>query len=478
MNINDERILKIKDPKFYLENFCQIKTKSKGLQPFKLNEAQKDIFNALRKNKRVIILKARQIGFSTAITGFFYHKTITVPGTTTALIGYNSSLTAELLDKVKTFWRTTPKAIRPTITINNKYEIGFPKVNSKILVLPSTETVGRGYTITNCLLTELAFWDKAEEKMSALEDAVPIDGQIVVESTPNGIGNLYHRMWTSDDNDYVKKEYGWWCGYTAEEFEIIKKRKNNPMKVAQEYECAFLSSGRSVFNQIMLRELRKNVLEVGDVNGDFTVREEDDWVIYSEPKKDKLYVCGVDISEGIQGGDNSVAVIFDRMTGEEVAKFKGLVAPDLLANKLDKMGRKYNNALMVLEINNHGLTTMTVMKQLIYPSLYYRPSRYETISSRISDKIGWQTNKKTRPILIDDFNQAVRDNEVLIHSKDILDEMTVFVYDENNDMVPQPGFHDDCVFSAAIAWQGFKVLYDKPLTQLDYADHMPKSFAY
>jgi hypothetical protein len=93
------------DPKFYLENFTKIKGKVPGLMPFILNEAQKDLFNTLNTNSRVMILKARQMGFSTAVTGYLYHKTITTPGTNTALIGYNSDLTAELLDKVKTFYK-------------------------------------------------------------------------------------------------------------------------------------------------------------------------------------------------------------------------------------------------------------------------------------------------------------------------------------------------------------------------------------
>ena len=201
---NDDIVKYALDPKFYLENFCRIKGKTPGLQPFILNDAQRDLFNTLRKKSRVIILKARQIGFSTAVTGFFYHKTITTPGTNTAIIGYNSDLTAELLDKIKTFWRTTPDRIRPQIKYNSKYEISFPAIDSKILVLPSSENVGRGYTLHNVLATELAFWEKADEKMLAIENAVPKDGSIVIESTPNGVGNLYHKMWMAKNNGYEK----------------------------------------------------------------------------------------------------------------------------------------------------------------------------------------------------------------------------------------------------------------------------------
>jgi hypothetical protein len=483
MSNSEQKISRLRDPKFYLENFCMIKGKTPGLIPFILNEAQKDLFNTIMTSPRTIILKARQIGFSTATTGFFYHNTIMNPGTTTALIGYNSDLTSELLDKVKTFYRSTPDDLKPALHYNSKYEISFPKIDSKILVLPSTENVGRGYTLHNVLATELSAWEKAEEKMMVLEASVPVEGRIVVESTPRGQGNLYHKMWMADDTGYAKKEYGWWWLYTEEEIETIKKRMNNPLKFAQEYGLEFLSSGRPVFDSASLQKQRKNQVAVGEEvtsrDGDVEiVKVIDQLRIYFDPRPGRIYVMGVDVAEGVTGGDYSVVTIWDRISGEEVAFYRGLIAPDMFATALDKWGRKYNNALMVVEINNHGLTTVTCLKQLVYPALYFRPSKFEGIGMSWSDKLGWKTTKLTRPLLIDDFAQAIRDDLLIIHSKEILDEMNVFVYDANNNMVPMEGFHDDCIFSSGIAFQGFKVLYDKPLTQVDYEYYLPKSSNY
>jgi hypothetical protein len=475
-----ELLEKIQDPKFYLEKFCKIKTKEKGLQPFVLNEAQKDLFNALNANKRVIILKARQLGFSTAITGYFYHKTITTPGTNTALIGYNSDLTAELLDKIKTFYRSTPDELKPTLQYNSKYEISFPKIDSKIIVMPSTENVGRGYTFNYVLCTELAFWDKAEEKMASLE-ATAEKGTLVIESTPNGVANLFHRTFVSERNDYVKKEYGWWWGYNREEIERIKRRVNDPMKFAQEYEMEFLASGRSVFDVNVIKKQRLGILKAGDeypVGSGRFVQETEGFRVYKQPEVGHIYAAGVDVSEGIAGGDFSVIVIWDRMNGEEVAFYRGLIAPDRLADLCSSWGKKYNNALMAVEVNNHGLVTLTALKNLSYPCLYYRPTKFETIGVSYTDKLGWRTTKVTRPLLIDDLAQGMRDGLLTIHSREMLDEMLTFVYNINNDMVPQDGYHDDTIFAAGIGYQGFKVLYDKPLTQIDEEEHLPTSSSY
>ena len=466
-DMDKESLLRLKnDPKFYLEKLCKIKPKTPGLVPFILNEAQKDLFNTLRKNNRVIILKSRQIGFSTAAIGYIYHKTIMTPGTNSAIIGYNEPLTAELLDKVKTFWKSTPENLRPVIHYNSKSEISFPNIDSKIIVLPSTENVGRGYTLHNVLLTELSAWKDAEDKMMSLEASVPIDGLIIVESTPRGQGNLYHKMWV-EDNGYAKKEYGWWWGYTEEEIELIRLRMNNPMKFAQEYSLEFLVSGRSVFDQSVVRKQRRNILKTGDRNGEWTVIEDKGLRMYTPIDSSAMYIFGVDTSEGIEGGDYSTVTVWNRKNGEEVAFYKGLVEPDKLGTALNTWGRKYNNALVVVEVNNHGLTTLTILKQLMYPTLYFRQTQYETIGTKYSDRLGWKTTKLTRPLMIDDLAQAVREGILTIHSKETLDEMTTFIYDSHNNMIASENSHDDCIFSAAVGYQGFKVCWNGKLDQLD-----------
>lgn len=470
------------DPKYYLESFCRIKGKTGGIIPFKLNEAQKDIFNTVRKKNRTIILKARQIGFSTAITGLLYHKTITTNGINTAIIGYNQDLTKELLDKVKTFYRTTPDALKPTIHYNSKFEISFPKRDSKIIVLPSTENVGRGYTLHNVLCTELALWDKAEEKMVALENAVPLDGNIIIESTPHGIGNMFHRMWVSD-NAYEKKEYGWWWHYSEKEIEIIRRRMNNPQLFAQEYELEFLSSGRLVFDVDSIRRQRRNILAVGAAvklpdGKSFFVNTDEGVRVYRPPERTGMYVMGADVAEGVRGGDYSSFVIWDRKTGEEVAFYRGYISPDKFAVLLDRWGRRYFNALLVVEVNNHGIYTLGELKKLVYPMMYFRPTRYDMSGYETSERLGWRTTPITRPILIDDLAQAMRDKIITIHSKEILDEMSGFIYDDNNKMVAQGGLHDDTIFAAGIGYQGFKILYDKPLDQINYEKHLPTVTSY
>ena len=133
---------------------------------------------------------------------------------------------------------------------------------------------------------------------------------------------------------------------------------------------------------------------------------------------------------------------------------------------------------MVVEINNHGLTTVTALRNLFYPQLYFRPSKFDAVSTGFTDRLGWKTTKVTRPLMIDDMLKALLENSLTLHSKHTIDEMLTFVYDDGSNMVTQHGFHDDCIFATAIGFQGFKILYKGTLDQIDYTKYMPSSSAY
>ena len=435
----------------------------------------------LQTSEKTFIAEGLVSHNSTAVTGYLYHKTISVPGTTTALIGYNSDLTAELLDKVKTFYQTTPESIRPRILYNSKYEISFPAINSKILVLPSSENVGRGYTLHNVLCTELAFWEKASEKMLAIENSVPANGKIIIESTPSGMGTQYHRMWMSD-NGYVKKKYGWYWGYSEEEIELIRRRINNPMKFAQEYELEFMSSGRPVFGSDLIKRLRKGIFKLGDKvkdadgNESTVTKSEDGVVMYFQPKPGRTYVLGADVSEGVTGGDYSVFTIFDRKSGDEVAFWRGHIPPEKFGHLIDTWGRFYNNSLSVIENNNHGLTTITALKNKMYPQMYFQPSRFDKMGTTYTDRLGFRTTKVTRPLLIDDLREAMADGSYKIHTESTVDELLTFVYDDHGDAMCQSGFHDDCIFASALCLQGFKIMFGGTLSQIPYEEHLPNGY--
>jgi hypothetical protein len=207
--------------------------------------------------------------------------------------------------------------------------------------------------------------------------------------------------------------------------------------------------------------------------------DEEGVTIYYPPRPDRNYVLGADVAEGVTGGDYSVFTIFDRETGDEVAFWRGYLAPDRFGNFLDKYGRIYNNALMCPEINNHGLTVVTTLKNKQYPTMYFRTvTKMDTMGTKFSDRLGWRTTKVSKPLMIDDLREALFDGSYKIHSEATIDEMLTFVFDSDGNMETQSSFHDDCIIASAICLQGFKIMYKGKLEQLDYEKILPESSPY
>ena len=170
--------------------------------------------------------------------------------------------------------------------------------------------------------------------------------------------------------------------------------------------------------------------------------------VWQEPEPGRLYVVGADVAEGLEHGDYSCAQVLDAASGAQVAMWHGHVEADLFGDVLYDLGWWYNGALVGVEQNNHGLTTITRLRQLEYPRIY-RHRTVDQVTKKVTVKFGWPTNRQTKPLMIDTLNAALREGEVTVYDKRTIYELRTFVRDELGRMSGSP--FDDCVMALAIA---------------------------
>lgn len=173
--------------------------------------------------------------------------------------------------------------------------------------------------------------------------------------------------------------------------------------------------------------------------------------VFREPEKGKQYVLGVDTSEGLGHGDNSAVQVLEAVTGEQVAVFCDRCPPDILALVTYRMGRFYLGALAVVEANNHGVATLTVLRQLGYRSLFRRRQINHTWN-RETEEFGFKTTRSTKPLIISQLDEALRNNDLVIHEAETITELKGYVRDESGRMSGSP--FDDRVIALALANHG------------------------
>ena len=212
----EELVRRLKNPRWYIEHFLCIRTKKGKLARLVMKPAQRKLYEVMKREHdagrpvRIVILKARQLGFSTVTEAVFFHDSATRPLVRTLIAAHREDATANLFRMNKIFYDNLPAALKPMRKNSNAQEIVFenptkdaaekernPGLMSSIrCVTAKGGGIGRSDTLTNVHASEAAFWPQMEETLDALLQAVPDDPDtaVVIESTPNGF-NAFKRFW-------------------------------------------------------------------------------------------------------------------------------------------------------------------------------------------------------------------------------------------------------------------------------------------
>ena len=169
--------------------------------------------------------------------------------------------------------------------------------------------------------------------------------------------------------------------------------------------------------------------------------------IYKPPEAGVPYVIGCDTAG--DGSDSFVAQVLDNRTGEQVAVLRQTYDEDLFAKQVYCLGMHYNTALIGIETNYSTFPVME-LERLRYPKQYVRES-IDDYTHKVKKSYGFQTNSKTRPVIIAGLVEVVRESVELICHTTTLEEMLTFVRNEDGRAEAEAGAHDDCVMALAIA---------------------------
>jgi hypothetical protein len=384
-------------------------------------------------------------------------------------------------------------------------------LNSRFKIATAGGTgIGRGDTHNYVHLSEFAWYEHdIKEIFIGIMQSVPKspDTCVIIESTANGFNEFYN-IWKKaceNKNDFIPLFFAW---HDFEEYKMpcTPEERTDIMNNLNEYEkflvdtykvtaeqlkwyrwslendCAgdhdlmkqenpsfqaeaFLHTGRPVFDndkvqarkEALMKEYEKNppeigVIEVVNNQYKFVPDKNGTLIIYEHPKHGYPYTIGGDIAEGLRDGDWSVSVVCDNTDGHIVAKQRLHIHPDLFADEQIRLGRYYNEALISDEINNHGHTTITALKNSNYRFMYKREV-FDRISRTKQQKYGFDTKEMSRKRIIDRLRQIVRDEIYKIPDLDILDEMLTFIYNDQGKEEAEEGCHDDCVLATAIMYE-------------------------
>lgn len=497
--------------KAYIENYIKIRDKNNNIVPLVLNEPQLKYYNVIkemyrqRKPIRIIILKARQMGFSTETEAIIFKNVVTHHNYNAGIVAHKEDSTANLFNMSKRMLEYLPEDIKPERKKSNAKELVFNNeqgtgLDSRMKVMTAGgKGIGRSDTFTALHLSELAFWEGDKKNtMIGLLQAVPNtpDSMIIIESTANGY-EYFKEMWdraVAGESDFYPLFIGWnelkeyrmpYTGFdlTQEERELKEQYnltleqltwrrwciKNNCSgdinQFKQEYpicpEEAFLSTGNCYFNKENIIN-RINTAPEPTVRGKFTCyydgirirnqkfleQEEGNIKIYEYPEKRVPYVLGGDTAG--EGSDYFTAHVINNITGKQVAVLKQQYNEIEYVKQVYCLGMFYNCALVGLE-NNFSTYPTQKLAELNYPNQFVR-KKEDQYNNKYEKSYGFKTTSITRPYILGLLQEIVHDNIDVIQDKETLREMLTFIVNDKGRAEAEEGYHDDLVMALAISY--------------------------
>ena len=498
----------------YIENCLKIKTKSGTVVPFRLNDAQRKLYAVAKRQQdagkpvRLIILKARQLGFSTLTEGLIFHACATRKNVNALIVAHREDATANLFRMSKLFYDELPAPVKPMLRASNAQELVFEnpsKLRSEREARPGLRSrircataggrgIGRSDTLQCVHLSEYAFWpDGADGKASTLAgilQAVPsLPGtMVVIESTANGFEDFKER-WdaaVAGENDFEPVFFAWFenpdysmpvvpgTEWTPEERDLKAAYRLTDEQLQwrrwcianncggsldmfrQEYPAspgeAFLHSGTGVFDneQIVLRlERMPSPAGRGEfTDGEWTESETGAITLYELPEEGVPYVLGGDTAG--EGSDYFTAIVIDNVSGRIAAKLRQKYSEPEYVRQIYALGRFYNDALVAIETN---FSTYPVMKlqEMEYPNQYSR-EREDTYTRQMRKSYGFRTDRQSRPRAIANLVEVFSSHPEWFTDRELLEEMLTFCYNEDHRPEALAGKHDDLVMGAAITY--------------------------
>lgn len=497
--------------KAYIENYIKIRDKNGQVIPLKLNEPQLKYYNVIKelykkkKPIRIIILKARQMGFSTETEAVIFKNVVTHHNYNAGIVAHKEDSTTNLFEMSKRMLDYLPEELKPAQKKSNAKELVFNNetrtgLDSKIKCMTAGgKGIGRSDTFTALHLSELAFWEGDKKAtMTGLLQAVPNtpDSMIIIESTANGY-EYFKEMWdkaVSGENDFYPLFIGWnelkeysmpYTGFdlTQEEKELQRQYnltldqltwrrwciKNNCSsdinQFKQEYpicpEEAFLSTGNCYFNKDnIIKRIREAPIPVtiGKFNcyydgtrirnQKFLEQENGNIKIYEYPENRVPYVIGGDTAG--EGSDYFTAHVINNITGKQVAVLKQQQNEIEYVKQIYCLGMFYNKALIGLENNFSTYPTQKLM-ELNYPNQYVR-KKEDVYNNKYEKSFGFRTTNITRPYILGQLQEIVHDDIDVIQDIDTLREMLTFIVNNKGRAEAEEGYHDDLVMALAIAY--------------------------
>ena len=467
------------DPVYFAKKYIKIVSLDEGLVPFNLYPFQEKLVRNFHENRFNICKMPRQTGKSTTVVSYLLHYAVFNDNVNIGILANKAKIAMDLLGRLQTAYENLPRWMQQGIIAWNKGSLELEN-GSKILAASTSASAVRGMSFNILFLDEFAFVPNhvADDFFASVYPTISsgTNTKVIIVSTPRGMNHFY-RMWHDSErgkNEYVPTDVHWSEVPGRDEVwkeQTIANTSEQQFKV--EFECEFLGSVNTLINPAVLRNMVY----------DSPIQKNAGLDIYENPIKDHNYIITVDVARGL-GNDYSAFIVFDvtQFPYKVVAKYRNNeVKPMLFPNVILDVAKGYNNAYLLVEVNDIGDQVASILQyDLEYENLLMASMRGragQVVGQGFSGKktqLGVRTTSAVKKLGCSNLKTMIEDNKLLTCDYEIISELTTFAQ-KHNSFEAEEGCNDDLamclvIFAWLVAQDYFKEMTDNDIRKRIYEE--------
>ena len=452
-----------KDPVYFCMNYIKIVNVDDGLINFNMWEFQKEMLNLFKDNRFVITKCPRQVGKTTTTVGYLLWATIFTDSQNVAVLANKGALARDILAKYQLAYENLPQWLQQGVVTWNKGNVELEN-GSKVIAASTSSSAIRGGSFNIVFLDEFAFVPNniANEFFNSVYPVISSgkSSKIIIVSTPNGM-NLFYKLWMDSiegRNNYKNFEIHWSMVPGRDEaWKEETIRNTSQRQFDQEFNTEFLGSSNTLISGYKLQQLR--YID--------PVAEHDKMRIYEHPiketgeesKSDHLYCIAVDVSEGKNLDSSAFSVIDISATPyRQVATYNSSsISPILFPTVIVNAARYYNDAYILVEINNNPQVADYIHADLEYENLlkvFTGNKKPQQLSAGFARGIqmGLKMSTQVKQVGCSNLKTLIEGDKLLINDFDTYSELTTFEQYKTS-FAAAEGANDDMAMTLVIfAW--------------------------
>ena len=461
----------IQDPIYFIGNYCSIQHPTKGRVDFHLFDYQKRLINTYDNYRYAIALLPRQTGKSTAAAAYLLWYAMYKPDSVILIAAHKYAGAQEIMQRLRYIYETLPDFVRAGCTSYNKGSIEFDN-GSRIVSQATTETTGRGMSLTLIYLDEFAYVQPrmAEEFWTALSPTLSTGGKCIITSTPNQDDDQFARIWkeaTNTIDEYGNESEtgrngfrGFTCHWSEhpdrdQEWADEEKAKIGEERFRREHGCEFITADETLISplKLALLETKQPYRKTGQIR----------W--FKPLEKNKIYLIGLDPSLGT-GGDNSAIQVFELPSLEQVAEWqhnKTAVEGQIrilhtIVEEIHDVTQNEESVFWSVENNSLGEAALVVIREMgeekFHGTFLHEPKRKG--HSRMYRQ-GFTTTNKSKLEACAKYKNYVENDKLKINSHNLLRETKNFVA-KGPSFSAKEGETDDLVSAALLVMRMTQIM--------------------